>query len=66
MKYPILRFFDYTHLPDNLQNVSAPFHHLAWSIANNSPPGPEVSAGLRKLLEAKDCIVRSHIPEKSG
>ncbi len=65
MKYPILRFFDFEHLPMHLQEVSRPFHGIAHHIAKHSPPGAEVSAGLRKLLEAKDCIVRSHVPEKS-
>jgi hypothetical protein len=25
------------------------------------PPGPELTAGLRKLLEAKDCFVRAKL-----
>lgn len=28
------------------------------------PPGPEVSAGLRKLLEAKDCFVRAALMDR--
>lgn len=58
MDYPILRYFEYSHLPERLQNVSRPFALLAQTMAE-LPPGAEVSAGLRKLLEAKDCAVRA-------
>ena len=51
MRYPILEFFQFDHLPDALQAVSKPFTELADRMALNLPPGPEVSAGLRKLLE---------------
>lgn len=56
---PILRYFEYDHLPQKLQEVSAPFHSLAHEIDTSYPDGPEKSAGLRKLLEAKDCVVRA-------
>lgn len=59
MNYPILRFFAYKHLPSHLQKVSRPFCDLAHEMAQSLPPGPEVSAGLRRLLEAKDCAVRA-------
>lgn len=55
---PILAYFKYDHLPSH-QNISAPICHLAFAMANNLPHGPEKSAGLRKLLEAKDCFVRA-------
>lgn len=55
----ILRYFDYAHLPKELQLVSKPFHDLAHAAVDHLPPGPEVEAGLRKLLEAKDCFVRA-------
>jgi hypothetical protein len=58
---PILRFFEYNHLPMELQSVSIPFWSLAHVIEDSCPPGPEKSAGLRKLLEAKDCIVRAYV-----
>lgn len=57
-RYPILRFFEYSHLPDNLQEVSAPFAALALRMAQ-AERNAETSAGLRKLLEAKDCAVRA-------
>ncbi len=57
----ILEHFAYTHLPPNLANVSRHFHDLAHRMASDLPVGPELHAGLRKLLEAKDCFVRSYL-----
>jgi hypothetical protein len=54
----LLRFFEWQHLPDNLGEISRPFSDLAWSMAARLD-GPELTAGLRKLLEAKDCMVRA-------
>jgi hypothetical protein len=53
-----MRFFDYAHLPEFLQNVSKPFHDMAHQLNSSLPDCAEKSAGLRKLLEAKDCFVR--------
>lgn len=58
---PIMQFFAYSHLPEHLQQVSAPFGELAQQMVSTLPAGPELSAGLRKLLEAKDCAVRALI-----
>lgn len=60
---PIMRFFHYTHLKPPLRDVSERLSLLAEWVENTLPDGPEKSAGLRKLLEAKDCFVRSVIPE---
>lgn len=64
MSYPILEFFKYEHLPPHLQAVSKPFCELAYLMTESLPDGPEVSAGLRKLLEAKDCAVRAALSKK--
>lgn len=61
----ILRYFKYDHLPAGLQVVSKPFCEMAESIAAGGTSGPETTTGLRKLLEAKDCIVRAHLHERS-
>ena len=66
MKSPILRYFDYAHLPESLQKVSKPIGDLAQQIDADVPDGPEKSAGLRKLLEAKDCLVRAALPPPAG
>jgi hypothetical protein len=55
----ILQYFQYGHLPPHLQEVSRPIGELATQMALQLPVGPELSAGLRKLLEAKDCFVRA-------
>lgn len=55
----ILRYFEYEHLPEHLQRVSQPIHHLAHSYAAQLSASPELTVGLRKLLEAKDCLVRA-------
>jgi len=62
----LLRYFKYDHLPEPLQRVSEPFCLLAIQVANGSTSGPETTMGLRKLLEAKDCIVRAHLHERGG
>jgi hypothetical protein len=56
---PILKYFEYSHLPAELQEVSREICDIAWYLSGALPPGPELSAGLRKLLEAKDCFVRA-------
>lgn len=60
LKYPILKFFAYEHLPQKLQASSRPFAELAFAMAAAQPSSnAETAAGLRKLLEAKDCFVRA-------
>jgi hypothetical protein len=61
----LLRYFESDHLPEHLAGVSRQFEALAWDLAgrNGSPQGPEVTAGLRKLLEAKDCFVRATLTQ---
>lgn len=56
---PILKFFEHSHLQQRLQDVARPIAGLAKQIDESLPDGPEKSAGLRKLLEAKDCFVRA-------
>lgn len=62
--YPILQFFAYEHLPAHLQAISKPFCVLAHQMVDELPAGAETAAGLRKLLEAKDCAVRAKLTEK--
>ena len=59
-----IQFFDYAHLPTALQEVCKPIVELAMQMETILPEGPEKSAGMRKLLEAKDCFVRSVLPIK--
>jgi len=56
---PIMKFFEYRHLPLSVQGVSADICDIAHKYEGGINDGPEKSAGLRKLLEAKDCFVRA-------
>lgn len=64
MPSPILRYFEYAHLPKHLQEVSAPICDIARDYDRALPDSAEKSAGLRKLLEAKDCFVRAALDAK--
>jgi hypothetical protein len=55
----LIQFFAFDHLPPDLQDVSRPFGELARILDRDLPSNPEKSTALRKLLEAKDCAVRS-------
>jgi hypothetical protein len=59
MTTPIIKYFAYAHLPPQLQEVSKPIGNLATFLDTVLPDGDEKTAGLRKLLEAKDCFVRA-------
>lgn len=65
VKEPILQFFEYDHLPLELQTISSKFHFVAHWIVEYVPRNPERTVALRKLLEAKDCAVRAHIYKES-
>jgi hypothetical protein len=57
---PILRYFAYDHLTSQgLRAISEQLARLALAMDAALADGPEKSAGLRKLLEAKDCCVRA-------
>ena len=56
---PIMKYFEYAHLPAHLQVVSKPIGELAKQMDRDLPDCEEKFAGLRKLLEAKDCLVRA-------
>jgi hypothetical protein len=60
----IVRYFDYGHLPPALAEISRPCAELAADMLAALPDGPELTAGLRKLLEAKDCFVRAALDVK--
>ena len=62
----MLAHFEYEHLPEHLQTVSHAVCDLAVNMAtdldsNDPVVGAEVTTGLRKLLEAKDCFVRARL-----
>lgn len=57
----MLKWFEYEHLPQNLQVVSIKFYELAMSVCALVAPGPERTVALRKLLESKDAAVRATV-----
>jgi hypothetical protein len=63
----LLRWFRYDHLPQGApREVSTRCAELANLLGNVLPEGPELSAGLRHLLEAKDCFVRAALDTKES
>jgi hypothetical protein len=61
MPTSIMKYFSYEHLPEKLQKISKLFGDLAKEMDESLPDCAEKSAGLRKLLEAKDCMVRASL-----
>ena len=55
----VMRFFEYKHLPEKLQDVSRSFCELAQFVNSTIQNCKEKEVALRKLLEAKDCAVRA-------
>jgi hypothetical protein len=53
-----IKYFSYERLPAKLHEISKPIAEL---MEETLPDGPEKSAGMRKLLEAKDCFVRAKL-----
>jgi len=59
----LMQFFEYAHLPRELREVSAELCQLAKNMDLFLPASAEKTAGMRKLLEAKDCFVRARLLE---
>lgn len=61
----IVQFFDSAHLPEHLAAVASRFENFKDDLLNDiAEDTPEVTAGFRKLLEAKDCFVRAAVTAK--
>lgn len=58
---PIMKYFSWAHLPEQLQKISQEFATVA-TFVHSLPRNPERSVALRKLLEAKDAAVRAALP----
>lgn len=61
MDEPILQFFAYEHLREDLQPISKPFGDTARWIVETLPRNPQRTIALNKLLEAKDAAVRAFL-----
>ena len=62
----LMQFFTYSHLPDELKNVSHKFCSLAYTLDHELSSNPEKTMMRRKLLEAKDCAVRAVLFKKDA
>ena len=56
---PMLRWFEFDHLPEDIRDVSEEFCVLANRLVLMVPRSPERTVALRKLLESKDAAVRA-------
>ena len=67
----LLKFFDYDRLPPQLQEISKLYHDLAHDLAErlggieDIGPGAQLNRALQKLLESRDCAVRTALGLKS-
>ena len=59
----LMKFFKYSHLPQPLMDVSQSCCEFALEMDLTLSESAEKTAGLRKLLEAKDCFVRARLEE---
>lgn len=59
----LARQFDFEHLPPSLRVISERCYHVVSLMIRDLHDGPELTAGLRKLLEAKDCFVRQALDD---
>lgn len=57
----LLSLFEHAHLPDHLAAIASVCSDVANEMVSELGVGIEVTEGLRKLLEAKDCFVREAV-----
>lgn len=50
-----------TRLDGIALDISVRIYDTVWDLVRTLEDGPELTAGLRKILEAKDCLVRQAI-----
>jgi hypothetical protein len=60
----VCQWFAYDHLTGKPKLISRYVESLATQMLVDLTDGPELTAGLRKLLEAKDCFVRQAVAEE--
>jgi hypothetical protein len=58
---PVQQYFSYTHLGEPMRSVSKLCVELCGEMIAHLPPNEQRDLGLQKLLEAKDCFVRSSL-----
>lgn len=61
---PIMQFFMDDHLPKDMRRITGAVRKLAMDMMSQLPDSEETDAGMRKLLEAKDCFIRAKYGEQ--
>lgn len=61
----VMRFFEFSHLPEPLKHIARECTVLANGMIDMVESDPELTVGLRKLLEAKDCFVRAAVAQEN-
>ena len=61
----IMQHFYHEHLPPDLREVSRTISEVAMELDQSIYDCAEKTAGLRKLLEAKDCFVRAQLEARA-
>ncbi len=56
-----LQAFVCDQLPKDMQSICQPFYDLASSLLKSLPDNSDRAASLQKLIETKDCAVRSFL-----
>lgn len=59
----LMAYFQFDHLRGPLRDASQRCSELASHFDEALPESAEKTAGLRKLLEAKDCFVRATLDQ---
>jgi hypothetical protein len=57
----VASWFTYEHLTGHARQTSEEVCRLVVGMLLTIPDSPELTVGLRKLLEAKDCLVRASL-----
>lgn len=58
----VIRYFAWSHLSADLQPFAREIAVSALTLVHHIPDSPQLTLGLHKLLEAKDCMVRAALP----
>jgi hypothetical protein len=61
----VTRFFESSHLPDPLYSIASLCESVSIAMLERLEDDPELTMGLRKLLEAKDCFVRAAVAQEN-
>jgi hypothetical protein len=55
----LLRYLSEDRFPEQIRPLGITFRRLGEQATGTLQPGPELTMGLRKLVEAQDCFIRA-------